>query len=631
MPNWVRTFPYPDSEVTNRMILPDCSPAAQAARRDQLRRRHRQTLRDIRNVTIEEGSPRSRMWEAMAWLGVPEVDQEAVAAYVIGSDPWGPCAFCPCVSMQLLVRWGETMPDSLREHLEQYTQAHLDHERGARFAGFNDNFPAMSAACLALAGKYYNNEDWSRGAEEVLVSAVELLKRRDYLSEYLSTTYTPLTLAMAAETVNHSTDAAVREPAVLVEKRVWTELLRHWHVPSCSLAGPHSRSYECDSVSHVTLLNMLLWGCFGSELIPINPYDRLYPPPPELVIHHEGDLDFLRSHALWHTSTEYHVPQDLAQLLVEPALPRTEIGWAECGLFRDIVSPEAGFDPPWHGLPYPMAANLVVSYLSPSFTLGTANRDWLNGDQHDLFIWKAATSHRPGGPQPCRTLFTRYVSGHKTPGEDNYYPDLKKHSTRDLLHEEGRRHALQHENVALVAYWPKRRLDKAPTDKLGLEILIPCHFSAPDEAWLGEIRLGGELTETAEPEPLFVREGAAFLALLPLAVDDAGRTIATRAERRGQYLVVEYLNYEGEPRLFSQPELVALRNGLVAVAEEAGGRDFSAWRRQVAQTPVRDWTMYAGGETREIEAEYGTVRLRLRLNHATESVQYATVNGEVVE
>jgi hypothetical protein len=412
---------------------------------------------------------------------------------------------------------------------------------------------------------------------------------------------------------------------------LWRELLSHWHVSSSSLAGPHSRSYEDDSVSHVTSLHAELWLCFGGEIIPFHHGGWLYPPRPELVIHHEGDLDFVRSVGLWHTASEFHPTEEAVRYLVSPQLPRTETGWAEGGLFRDIVPPEAGFAPPWHGTPYPMAANRLITYLSPSFTLGTANRDWLNGDQQDLFIWKAATTHRPGGPQPCRTLFSRYVSGDKIPGEDNYYPDLKKNSTKDLLHEEGRRHCLQSEGVVLVAYWPKRRLEKAATRKLGLELLIPCHFSAPDEVWLGETRIGAATAEMAEPEPLFVREGQAFLALLPLAVDDAGRTAAARAERRGKYLVIEYLNYEGEDRRFTQAELLPLRNGFVAIAEEAAGRDFAAWRRQAAQVTIRDWTMYAGGETRQIEVEYGVLRLTLRLNHATESVQCATVNGKAVE
>jgi hypothetical protein len=465
----------------------------------------------------------------------------------------------------------------------------------------------------------------------VLASALELLARRDYFSEYLSTTYSPLTVAMSAEIANLSADATVREMAAAIERRAWTDVLRHWHAPMCSLAGPHARSYECDSVSHVTLLNMLFWSCFGSEIIPLNSYDWLYPPRPELVIHHEGDVDFMRCHALWHTATEYHVPAEAARLLVEPALPRTETGWAEGGLFRDIVPSEANFDPPWHGLPYPMGPNRLTTYLSPSFTLGTANRDWLNGDQQDLFIVKAATGHRPGGPQPCRSIFTRYVSGDKIPGEDNYYPDMKKHSTKDLLHEEGRRHALQSEGVALVAYWPKRRLDHAPMRKLGLEILIPCHFSTPEEVWLGDTRLGEGTAELSTPEPLFVREGETFLAFLPLAVDDAGRTAAVRAEHRGKYLVVEYLNYEGEERLFTQAELLPLRNGFVTIAEEAAGRDFAAWRHQAAQVTPLDRTMYAGGETREIEVTYGETKLKMRLNHATESVQFATVNGENVE
>lgn len=164
----------------------DYSTQAQAARRADLQRIHREFVGAIDNSTIEEGSPRSRMWEALAWLSGPAPDQEAIERYVLGPDPWGPCAFCPAVSMQLLVRFAGKMTDALRRHLEQYAYQYLDKERGARFSGYNDNFPAMSACCLALAGAYFGESRHSRGAEEVLASARDLLTRRDYLSEYLS-------------------------------------------------------------------------------------------------------------------------------------------------------------------------------------------------------------------------------------------------------------------------------------------------------------------------------------------------------------------------------------------------------------------------------------------------------------
>lgn len=608
----------------------DYSPKAQAQRREDLRQVHRHSLGGVDNVHIREELSRSRMWHALAWLAGPDPGAEAIEKYIIGPDPWGPCAFSPAVSMQLLVRFAEVMSAGLRAHLENYATAYLEHETRARFAGYNDNFPAMSAVCLALAGRYFDQPQWSRGAETVLQSAVELLRRRDYMSEYLSTTYSPITLGMFAEIVEYTNDSTVQEMATELESRLWGELLSHWHIPSCSLAGPHSRSYELDSVAHVTMLHYVMYSCFGRELVPLNPRDYLYPPPPELVIHHEGDIDFVRAGALWDVSPTYHVPAEVVGLLLEPNLPRTEVGTAEGGQFRDIVAEEAGFDPPWHGLPYAPGVGRLVTYLSEHFTLGTASRDWLNGDQQDIFTLKVSTRHKQPWPQPPRILFTRYVSGHKIPGEDNYYPDLKKNSTMDLLHEEGRRHCLQSDNLAVVAYWPKRRLDKAPTNKLALNLLLPCHFSRPDEVWLGETKVGDKTVELAEPQALFVREGATFVAVLPLTVDDLGRKCAVRAEQRGVYLVVEYVNYEGEERIFTQPELLPIRNGFAAIVEEAQGRDFAAWRRQLSGLQTREeWS--PNTEVRSVEFTYGETQLKLQFSPATEFVQYATVNREMVE
>jgi len=103
-----------------------------------------------------------------------------------------------------------------------------------------------------------------------------------------------------------------------------------------------------------------------------------------------------------------------------------------------------------------------------------------------------------------------------------------------------------------------------------------------------------------------------------------------RAEQRGVYLVVEYVNYEGEERIFTQPELLPIRNGFAAIVEEAQGRDFAAWRRQLSGLQTREeWS--PNTEVRSVEFTYGETQLKLQFSPATEFVQYATVNREMVE
>jgi len=434
------------------------SPQAQAERRAALFALHRQTLGRVDRLIDGPLGQRMRMMHALPWLADPEADSEAIERFIIGDETWGHCAFSPTLALQLLVRHAERMTDRLRQHLEDYAGEWLDSEAQKGFRGFNDNFPAMAACCLALAGRYFDDEKRTRQAGDVLQSAVDLLQRRDYLSEYLSTTYSPICVAMFAEMVEYATDDDLCRTAAELEARSWRELLSHWHVASGSLAGPHARSYERDSNGHIHLLHHVLWACFGERWTPINPHDQLYPePPPQMLIHH-ASIDFVRASGLWIVAPTYHPDERAVGYLRDQRLPRTEVGTAESGLFRDIVPEEAGFDPRGVGQPYPSAVHRLVSHLSEHFTVGTASRNWLNGDQHDGFIVKASTAHRAPSPQPPRTLFTRFVSGDKTPGEANPYPDMKKDGAPWLLAEEGRRFIVAHENRALVAYWPKRRL-----------------------------------------------------------------------------------------------------------------------------------------------------------------------------
>ena len=87
----------------------DFSSEAQAERRGQLRSIHRESVGAVGNIDIQESSPRSRMWHATAWLVDPEADSSAIERYIVGDEQWGPCAFCPAVSMQMLVRWSDRM------------------------------------------------------------------------------------------------------------------------------------------------------------------------------------------------------------------------------------------------------------------------------------------------------------------------------------------------------------------------------------------------------------------------------------------------------------------------------------------------------------------------------------------
>ncbi len=69
----------------------------------------------------------------------------------------GPCHFRPYYAVSLLVRPGLKLPSQVRQTIERYVRASLPRAMAPdlRFHGFNDNFPAMATALLALADSYF--------------------------------------------------------------------------------------------------------------------------------------------------------------------------------------------------------------------------------------------------------------------------------------------------------------------------------------------------------------------------------------------------------------------------------------------------------------------------------------------
>ncbi|MFW5915658.1 MAG: hypothetical protein ACOCTQ_04215, partial [Planctomycetota bacterium] len=169
-----------------------------------------------------------------------------------------------------------------------------------------------------------------------------------------------------------------------------------------------------------------------------------------------------------------------------------------------------------------------------------------------------------------------------------------------------------------------------PTNRLAVNLLIGCHFSFPDEFRVGSRVVRDDPVTATDPEPMFLREGSVFVALLPLAVTDMGREQALWAGRRGRYLLVELINYAGADREFSEPELLSIRNGFAVCIEEADGRDFDAWCEHAASAKVDDAVRH-GQDVRTTKFGWQKTRLEMCFNHATEAVQYATIDGNAVD
>ncbi len=98
------------------------------------------------------------------------------------------------------------------------------------------------------------------------------------MSEYNSPTYTALTLWFLALIAEHSTTEAARRLALFLEERLWVDVAMHFHAPSQQFAGPHSRSYQDDSVGGFSALHCTMLAAFeeplflcSRALLPVQP------------------------------------------------------------------------------------------------------------------------------------------------------------------------------------------------------------------------------------------------------------------------------------------------------------------------------------------------------------------------
>lgn len=509
--------------------------------------------------------------------GEARTEEEAAAGFDI---------FSTNHAMQMLVSFSSRLDSQTRKKLEDWSRAALGDYPGDRqvdyqFHGFNDNMPAKATLGLVLGGEYFGDTAAVEHGVWLLQQLAAQLTRRGLISEYTSPTYLPLTLANLSEVACHARHPLARQLARQCCKRIWADVLGHFHTPTGMMGGPYSRAYQLDSTGHFSSMACLLWLTLGDR-IPFHPVEEIDREPMRLVHHHANrptQLGILG----WMASVPLEPPPDLLVWLEKRTHP-----------FRLLASAERG------------GANggevATTFYAEEDFALGTAEFEGWTELQSEAFFLQYRTRSPMRGIEDLRTVYARYLTG-QMPGDGEQDHCLKPC---------GPVHTVQKDRMALVLAHPSPDLEGKPLPMLKFSAILPVHFRQP-----------GHITQRCGH--VFLQDGSIHLALRPLNATLWSKENPACIEEAGHYCMISFFNYQGAPRVFSLEELGRTLNGFVSVVGLAREESFEAFQSRVLEAEVLDY-FYFGSRT--VSVRLGGDHLAMSYHTASNRVRYASINGQ---
>jgi hypothetical protein len=360
---------------------------SQAARRSQIYARHQQALGplfDENGRWIGKSTPpirRERLWNCLSFLSDSSSRDKGNAILTrtfVDRSIYPPFAlFESSAAAQLLVKNSDDLSRHNKDLLLALVGEALQLRRDIRFMGYNDNFPAMMNATATLGGELLEDRDAQRRGLDGMHRLLQLLARRDFLSEYTSSTYCPVTMLCYADIAQYSRNAKARQMALEIERIVWMDIAAHFHPQTNILAGPHSRAYAVDSVGHMHQVQMMLYICFGEKLW-MNPLRFMFPPVPGQVIHHDGDVPFMQASTAFISSGTYHPAESIEHQLFDKTFPYSVSGTSEFGCAAESiwVRDVNGGKPKKvdEVFEYPSGELVSTTYMTRDYAVGSARQ-----------------------------------------------------------------------------------------------------------------------------------------------------------------------------------------------------------------------------------------------------------------
>lgn len=575
----------------------------------------------------QDGGLRERCWHC---LGLYSGDLEAreLADTIMTTNPSYECGFSSTAAQQVFLRHRDVMSPEAREWVLNYLQEFAHRHCNANFNGHNDNTPAMATFTRLVHGEMFDDAELFQSGLDQLYILRDMLYRNGFLSEFVSPTYSPISVLSLALIANYVKHEEAVQLALDCEARVWAELVSHFHVPTAMLTGPSARSYMVDSSGGVSMARVLFHHVFG-DVCFVNSINSLFPGPLEMEKH--PSVPFMQCSSLWTADADYHVPDEVGAAMLERPLPDTVIGTRDGGEKthdKYIRDPATNRFTAERLSPHRNATthNPITTYLTENYSLGTSTHRYGTGGQSEILFATYPRCKPARRMQDVGTVFTRYIVNELKPGQTNYHAGQQKECQRTLLFSEGLSWAMQKDNFALCLSRPDGLYCEG-IHSLKQAVIVPCLYGEPEEIWLGDRKLDGFVGQSEERVPVFIREGDIYMAITPLTHTEGNPTNhAVTLALENDYGVISFYNFQGPEKEFDREELIGIRGGFAfEIADKSEAGTFDAFRRQAADLELVD----------NVSVNVRHVRILHRGNdfHTiyslhTEGIRCATINGK---
>lgn len=539
------------------------------------------------------------------------------------------CQFMPLLCMETLLRFRDKMDSDNMEKYENYVKNILDEfiHTDLDFVGVNDNFPCIATYIVLMGGIMFDRSDVYAVGIKRLEQLAEMFQRRGCQSEFNSQSYIAGQINAIALIAERMEDPHVKELALKCEERLWVDFLGHVMPNLCCSAGPRSRSYLSSYVGGVNAIK-LLYQLFGeqAQVKPKTPYysDLLLCP-----LHCPTWL------AEWYLNRtypyEFHATFEVNSS--NDGLPNGKRRGHQDG------KPDPGTRDPYQEedlYEYPSCAGSIHTYMEQEYSLGTATREFHNGQQTDSFLISYPKKKKPQSEEDAGWVFTRYVMNDKVPGQPNSYPEYGVNDSGFNPWDMGRKTCIQKKNSAMVLYKPKAYACKN-VKSMRLCLIFPAKVNDPvKEIYVGDEKVENYTGSYQNTESVFVSDGEIYMAFHPMILTNYGRKHAVTVEKTNDMVMVSFYNYEGEERDFTARGFLHTGNGFVCEVRKADAfADFEEFRKKTKKFVISDRfeTNPHVRQTYQRISSYETdwVNLKCEYSPASEGIRYQMVDGKLLE
>lgn len=580
---------------------------------------------------------RDTLWYAISLLFDEKEERRQFGRRLFATVPVEDCTHTPATLLAVLYRVPELLDSPLCLRLDDAVRASLGDAALVQLNDGNVNHPLAAFATLILGGER-SGQKWAvdLGNRRLQIFRERIgdhrsrHRRQAEMSEYNSLTYTALDLWFLALIAEHARSDEARRLALFLEQRLWVDVAMHFHAPSMQFAGPHSRSYQEDSLGGFSGLHCTMLAAFDDPLF-------LDPGLPGRFDHPSALLQNSLAAIL-----TYHVPDEARSIAWKKPFPyefcKTTYGESYHENSKRAVAPETdatntpfAFDDEI----YPGGWSDLTTYMTEEYALGSAALPYANAGHSDCLMVRIRRSEGIESMADIRSIYTRGVFNSARVGEKNVSHVSRTPIDRSFLYEEGRSTTYQHKNHAIVCYCPKRAGHDGVTS-FRLDLIFGFH--TPFDELLVDGRPVERLPLSMDSRVvLCFRDFRTYGTIRPLIPFPKASDHPVRLWRHGEFLILSMINYEGPPLDFSRHGINSWRTGFVlelATAQEASWEEFrerageAEIQEEVENGTVRTVRYGSHGNTMELAYDpYKEVVLSRRWNGMEEGVLHFEVEA----